>query len=250
MQKSYFEQGQWKNSNQYAAVPKAVNPACSCAQKGSQPIENLKGTAAAPATKALPKATGAKISTGFGDVYCPTCQEPPAPGLSFEWYTVVSELKAFLGEDPEVTVTTDAADPDSVNVIVNNNCAKTAALASLLRLTYEIGAFVGHVYVRDQCGNAFDPLPLPTNDALGTAAAVAFADNPRVCSVQSFDMPFSGERVFVLVEKAVIQYFDDDIGDPYANANKLSANVLIDILDVDTDLGVSTILCRDVEVVG
>jgi hypothetical protein len=171
-------------------------------------------------------------------------------GLVFEWYSIARRIKAFFAKDTGVQ-TSAIIDGVYELTITAHDPKKAAALASILNLSYEIGNITGVVRVADSCGTVYRPEPIGSQNELLRLTEIAFAGNPRVRAAELYDFFDGGEAVVVIAEKALIQYYNGDLGDRYGNANIPVQDVLLSILREDLvkdlKLKATTVLCRDVE---
>ncbi|MDR1641461.1 MAG: hypothetical protein LBT59_17350 [Clostridiales bacterium] len=171
------------------------------------------------------------------------------PGLNFEWYSIAREIQAFFVKDKEVR----ASDiKDGTYEITLRVCSrrKAAALASVMKLEYDFGGITGRLYIEDDCGYEYRPRAVRNLRDLRELVQTAFHGNSRVvgCEIGYF---LSGDAVAVICEKALIQYYNNDISDPYENANMPVADVLRDIIsdrvEGGWELKTTTKLSRDVK---
>lgn len=172
------------------------------------------------------------------------------PGLTFEWYSTVRRIQAFFQEDKCICTSGIIPDVFELTIRVCDRC-KAQALADLLQLYYDYGNIHGIVHVVDVYGNEYYPQPIDSFGELLKEATIAFGGNMRVRGVEDYDFPGLGEAVVVITEKALIQYFNDDLSDRYGNANIPVQDVLSSILTTGLPdglrLATTTELSRDVE---
>ncbi|MDR1598497.1 MAG: hypothetical protein LBS11_01235 [Oscillospiraceae bacterium] len=175
-----------------------------------------------------------------------------APRLTFEWYQIIDQLQAFFNNDPNVSVVqTDDLDNYSVTLIATSPCI-AGALATVLNLNYQISGVEGKVHVMSG-GLEYGPQRFDDLTELLQWAQVAFYGSPRVKGYEIQEAPpgFVGENAAIIVEKAVIQYYADNISDLYSNINKTTQDVLNELLRAklkdNASLRVTTELNRDID---
>ncbi|MDR0397102.1 MAG: hypothetical protein LBH66_07355 [Oscillospiraceae bacterium] len=171
------------------------------------------------------------------------------PKLSFGWYQIVDQLNAFFNGDPNVKVIQPTGDDYAVTIQAVNPCI-AGALATVLKLTYDFGNITGTVHIVSG-GLEYGPQPTANLTELLQWSQVAFYGCPRVkkCQIQEPPPGFEGENVVIIVEKTVIQYYNDDLSDIFGNANKTTQDVLTGLLSPaftdNSSLRVATELNRD-----
>jgi hypothetical protein len=157
---------------------------------------------------------------------------PVTPQLSPPWYTFWNEIKASVGASP--TVQTSDLDtsrlPYTVTLTVSDN-AQAAALASVVAPLTQFGNVAVAVVVKNAQGQVVPPTPPANPDALVSMLTEAMENNPLF--KQALAQPiFPGGRVvvWVVVAKAVIQFYNDNLADLYRNFNGVAAAVFGDVL--------------------
>ncbi len=172
------------------------------------------------------------------------------PGLTFEWYSTARRIQAFFLKDK--CICTSSIDPDvfELTIRVCDRC-KAQALANILQLEYDYGNIHGFVHVVDVYGHEYYPKPMDGLGELLDQTILAMGGNMRVRRVENHEFPILGEAVVIVTEKALIQYYNDDLSDRYGNANIPVQDVLSSILTTNLPdglhLATTTELSRDVE---
>jgi hypothetical protein len=157
----------------------------------------------------------------------------PDVRLTFKWYSIIRELDAFFKDDINVNVQADpsqTSDNFSVTLNVSSPCI-AGALATVLNLVYDFGNVKGTVHVVSG-GLEYKEQPVANLNDLLQWAQVAFVGNPRVksCVAQTAPPPFDSQNVAIIVEKAAIQYYDDDLSELYSNTTRTTEDVLNELL--------------------
>ncbi|MDR2656569.1 MAG: hypothetical protein LBB86_01935 [Oscillospiraceae bacterium] len=157
----------------------------------------------------------------------------PDAKLTFEWYSIIRELDAFFKDDINVSVQADpsqTSDNFSVTLNVSSPCI-AGALATVLNLVYDLGNVKGTVHVVSG-GLEYREQPVANLNDLLQWAQVAFVGNPRVkgYTPQTLPPPFEQQDIAIIVEKAAIQYYDDDLSELYSNTTKTTEDVLNELL--------------------
>jgi hypothetical protein len=172
------------------------------------------------------------------------------PGLTFEWYSTVRRIQAFFQKDK--CICTSNIDPDAYELTIRvcDRC-KAQALANILQLEYEYGNIHGVVHVVDVYGREYYPQHMDGLGELLEQTILAMGGNMRVRKVEEYNFPFTGKAVVIITEKALIQYYNDDLSDRYSNANIPVQDVLKSILTTHLPdglrLATTTELSRDVD---
>jgi len=152
-----------------------------------------------------------------------------SPSLTFKWYSIQREIKAFFLWDKDVH-TGDVTDSTDYTITCHD-LWKALAVATVLKTTYDVSDLTGTVHVTDNEGNEVSAMNVKDYDDLMRLAQIAFSGNPRVMKIDGYTSPDGEQSLFAICEKALIQYYDDDLSDPYRNATKSTADVLNDILE-------------------
>lgn len=140
--------------------------------------------------------------------------------ISSPWVGYVHKLEELFGPDPDITVRYDD-DSLTVRLYVNGD-DKSTALTTLLPDTIRFG----NVELRIEV--------IPSNDAMTRAEMYrrAFEGNPlysRTVSVQPIatTKPF----LYVMFKPEVVQYWDDNLGDPHGKISTLAQEIARDVFE-------------------
>ena len=139
----------------------------------------------------------------------------PSTKLSPPWITYVRQLNALFCGDPDVTIQDD---PDAFEVkILVNGVAKANALSPLLPDKKEFGNAVLKISVVQK---------QQKQPSLADLVRTAFSGNPALECVIELPMPLSQTpTAFALFKPEVVQFYNDDISDPYGNANTIYQDI-------------------------
>ena len=167
--------------------------------------------------------------------------------LSPPWYTLWNEIKASIGNDPDVSVgDLDTSKSPFIVPIKVNNRDKAIAIASIMTLHHQLGNVRVQVEVEDQNGNVVLPVSPSSVKALTEIFELALTKNQWFEQVVSKPrVPGSSEVVFPVFSKGVIQFFNDDLSDLYNNFNNVVAFVFRDVLNPAP--GGFSVLCSTAE---
>lgn len=165
-------------------------------------------------------------------------------GLVAPWYQYWHQVRATIGADrcvviPELISATGGS--KSVYQLRMAVCdgKKAEALNRLVKRKMSWGGVELEAFVELPSGAT---LPKPTAITLTPAQAAevvkdALGDNPYFSEVAVEQGPFS-IVVWLELKKSVVQFFTDDLGDRYGNANLVAARAFSDVVDLDS-LGVN-----------
>jgi hypothetical protein len=154
--------------------------------------------------------------------------------LSPPHYTLWNEIKASIGRDPGVTV--NPLDTSSSPFIVPIDVAdhdKAVAIASIMTLLHQLGNIRVEVQVKDGEANPVFPEVPESVQQLANMVEKALGDNDWFVKVVTKPLVPKSSRiiVFAVFQKAVIQFFNDDLSDLYHNYNNVVAFVFSDVLN-------------------
>lgn len=138
--------------------------------------------------------------------------------LSPPWITYYKELKALFAQDEEVRVIFDQVDME-IKVFVDN-AVKAEALRTLLNETVTFGNITLRITV------------VPSNtlgDEYANVYQTAFKGNGAFVNMICIDCPL-GNYNYVVWQCSVVQFFDDNLGDPNGNCSTLYEAIARDVL--------------------
>lgn len=145
--------------------------------------------------------------------------------LSAPWITYQHNIEALFGPDPEIAIKFEEEDDGNYTIkLYVRNHDKAEALSKILP-----GEKVfGNIKVT----NLVIPENAVEEESVKDLFKVAFKNNPVVESVVGVIDPLTKfERSFVLFEKRVVQYYNDDMTDPYGNRSILYKDVAEEVFD-------------------
>lgn len=146
--------------------------------------------------------------------------------LAPPWVTFVNEINALFGEDPDIGVTYDNNE-HTVKIYVEDN-EKAAALDKLLPEEKVFGNVTLKIYVVPANGGSPFGFEFKNTDDLFNTA---FNKNPAFSFAVSIDCLYSNKITYVVFAKKVVQFFNDNLNDPYGNKNTLYQEIADEILN-------------------
>jgi hypothetical protein len=138
--------------------------------------------------------------------------------LSPPWIQYVKEVMALFGEDPEIKIVYNN-DECKLDLVVDNH-DKAEALTQLIPAEKEFGNVVLKISV------------IPCNN-LKTAPDLfrkAFNGNPAFHDLVTINGVFTNPVSYVIFEKKVVQFFNDDLSDAHGNMTTLYKDVAKNVL--------------------
>lgn len=155
------------------------------------------------------------------------------PQLSPPWYTLWNEIKASVGNDPDVKVSplVTSSNPFVVPITVGNS-DRAVALASIMAPAHQFGNITVVIQVKDGGGNPVKPITPGSPDQLAAFVKTALGGNAWFKDVVTQPLfPGGSPVVFTVFAKAVIQFPNDDLSDLYHNYNNVVGFVFRDVLN-------------------
>lgn len=138
------------------------------------------------------------------------------------WVQYVNELIALFGEDDDITITYNN-DTHVVTLLVAGT-VKADAITQLLPAAKQFGNVTLTIIVK----------PSNTEPDKGDLYLAAFSGNPALRYVETVDDVFSNPITYVVFEKAVVQYFNDDLSDVHGNRTTLYQDIAKDLFRPDS----------------
>lgn len=154
--------------------------------------------------------------------------------LQSPWVTYYDKIRELFRQDDEIKMVFDC-DAMLITMFVKN-AKKAEALRNLLPAKKQFGNVTVHVNVIT-CANEEEIM-----QARATKATIedAFEGNMLYHYTRTFDNVLGGAITYVVFAKKVIQYWNDDIGDLFGNANCLPEDLARDVLENTEGLFFST----------
>lgn len=139
--------------------------------------------------------------------------------ISAPWYTYYREIYALLGTDPAIKI--DFDDEKMVLTLYVTGDAKATALAHLLPAEKEFGLIKMKIII------------IPGNEKKQKVdyLADAFSGNPILSYIfrVPIDVTQSNPMSYVAFRNEVVQYYNDNLGDPHGNVSTLSEILARDV---------------------
>ncbi len=165
----------------------------------------------------------------------------PGITLSPPQYGLWRQIGATFGACPGVDVKEIYEENGIYNIdLIGSDADICKGLAVVLKSTYNYGGIQVEVRVFDREGNRYQrPERIEGNlkNAIHTHFRNALRDNPyfvRILDAPSFDwMP----TIWLEFKPAVVQFFNDNIGDFYGNVNLIAAGAFEDLCETDISSG-------------
>ena len=149
--------------------------------------------------------------------------------LSPPWISFFREVEALFEEDPEIVIRY-VEEPLTIKLYVNNE-AKADALTQLLPTEKNFGGVTVYIQV----------IPADTDRKPNKAELfkAAYAGNPIFEEMIDVEGVFVYPIHYCVLEKKVVQYWNDNLADPNGNVSTLYQDIAKDVFG-DTD---SVIFC-------
>ena len=139
--------------------------------------------------------------------------------LSAPWVQFYREVEALFSKDPEVKVTYND-DETTIKLLVENH-DKAEALEALLPSEKTFGNITVRICVIPANNTAKSELDL---------VKTAFKGNPALAYVMDTETVF-GTMNYVVFEREVVQYYNDDIGDVDGKKSTLYEDIARNVLN-------------------
>lgn len=158
-------------------------------------------------------------------------------GIQSPWVTTYNKIKALFERDDDLTISPLSEDEGGVYTfsISSANETKINAIEKILANNYEFGNVTLNIkFIVDDAGKE------------GITAADlknAFTGNNVVSKIETIPNPFGSTQTFVMFNKEVIQFYNDDISDRYGNYNGLAEDIARELFN-ETDASIS--YCTDI----
>ena len=139
--------------------------------------------------------------------------------LSPPWVTYYREIKALFGDDPEIVVVFHEEEKE-IKLFVNDN-GKAYAIRKLLPDVKEFGIAKIKITVI--------PCNVKKGDDYQKLFEKAFDGNPVLSYITPVEEVFSNPILYVVFEKEVVQFYNDNLGDINGNRTTLYENIARDV---------------------
>ena len=149
--------------------------------------------------------------------------------LSAPWITYAHEFEALFGNDPNVKVVYNDGDDKEITLFVQGS-EKADALMQILPAKKDFGNVSVKVTVRP----ANDDTYVPSKADL---IAKAFDGNPVLSNIVDTGPNVAFPATYFVFANKVVQYYNDQMDNPYGVKSTLYENIARDILD-DGSVGI------------
>ena len=150
--------------------------------------------------------------------------------LSSPWVEYYRKINALFAGDGDIRIVFDEEEP-KLRIYVNND-RKARAMDALVG-TEKV---FGNVTLKIEIIPANDKVELLsattgyTKTERATLAGALFQGNSAVKSVRDIENYFEGTVTYIIFEKEVVQYFDDNLGSYYGLKSTLYEDIAKDVL--------------------
>lgn len=139
-------------------------------------------------------------------------------GISSPWVSYYHKLQALFGEDPDIQLAFDNDGPEAELFVSNTD--KAEALGRLLPGEVQFGNVTLKIAV------------VPANIEWDEKALMekAFTGNPMFSKVLKLDVGSTNPFTYVVFARKVVQFYDDNLGDPHGNVTTLAQDLAKELL--------------------
>lgn len=156
-------------------------------------------------------------------------KEEPKSKLAPPWIQYANEIISLFGQDPEIKINYDN-DSTTLKLFIDSE-VKAEAISKLIPCEKSFGNVILKIEI------------VPSNDE--SAASLfrnAFANNPVFSYVKTVEGVFTNPVTYVVFNKQIIQYYNDDLSDINGNRTTLCQEIAKDIFNKD-----GVFFCTDVD---
>lgn len=139
--------------------------------------------------------------------------------ISPPWIQYVNKINALFDRDKEVKLIYDN-DNVELKLFVDDN-DKAEAIAAILPSEKKFGNVTLKITV----------LPSNTDNSVSSVFVKAFKGNPVLKDVTVISDAFTNPVTYCVFEKTVVQYYDDNLGDPYGLKSTLYQDIANEIFE-------------------
>lgn len=136
------------------------------------------------------------------------------------WQTYYNEVRALFGSDPQITT---AFDEEKMEIVLRvSDQDKAEALSKIIPFKKEFGNLEVTVTI------------IPPNEPVFTANTLrkAFEGNPAFEEVVEIPDISSNPIMYAVFKKEVVQFWNDNLGDPHGNITTLYQDIASNVLNV------------------
>lgn len=139
--------------------------------------------------------------------------------ISPPWVTFYRKVEALFGDDPQVRVVFEE-ETYTLRLHVES-AVKAEAIEAILPAEKTFGNVTVRIVV----------IPANENRDRADLIRTAFEGNPALAFVRHVDSPLTGDIVYAVFDKRVVQFFNDDLSDLNGNCSTLFQEIAKDVLD-------------------
>ena len=139
--------------------------------------------------------------------------------LSSPWVQYVNKINALFERDPEIKLVYDN-DKVELKLFVEDN-SKAEAITSILPAEKTFGNVILKITV----------VPANTEDSISARFTKAFKGNPILKDMIVVQDVFTNPVTYCVFEKKVVQYYDDNLGDPHGLKSTLYQDLASEIFE-------------------
>lgn len=141
--------------------------------------------------------------------------------LATPWATYCNKLEALFGNDPDVTIKAGENDHSVTLFVENPN--KAEAIREILPSEVSFGNVKLLVNV----------VPIELKKDPTSIINAAFKGNKAVARIMHISTPLTGDHDYVMFKPEVVQFFNDDLGDPHGNESTLYQDIARELLQIN-----------------
>ncbi len=155
-------------------------------------------------------------------------------GIQEPWVTTYNKIYALFGNDLDLTISNlnERTPGNYVIIISSQNNAKLESIKKILKNHFDFGNVT------------LDIEFIPENDdekITDSDFRNAFNCNENLAEVRSIETPDGFHRTYVVFEKEVVQFYNDDLTDLYGNYNGLMEDIARELFnEVDASISYCT----------
>ena len=141
------------------------------------------------------------------------------PNLSPPWITYANEIIALFGADPEIKVKYE--EEEYLLKLFVDNAIKADALSRIIPQEKVFGNVILRIEV----------IPSNNLDDAKNIYKHAFSGNPNVAFIRTVEDNVKNEYTYIVFNRIIAQFFNDDISDYYGNKSILLQDIAREVLE-------------------
>lgn len=154
-------------------------------------------------------------------------------GLQSPWVTLYNKIYFMFNNDEDLDISNlIESDGNYSMTIASNNTTKLKAIEKILKHEFPMGNItfkINFVYGENESDN------ITISDIKN-----AFNGNTVISTIKTAMTPAQDELTFVLFNREVVQFYNDDISDFYGNYNGLAEDIAREIFNTQFDINYCT----------